>query len=167
MSDLDKTLLVEQLANYQIQQHDFLNNFQVIKGYLQLNMPEKALAYMDETLRGVAPQREIYRIAQKVLASVLLSFFTKLRLKGLLPDIYISPEFKDQGYWQENWREEYAGQFYGYTMECLRAIPEDINPNDLLAELELATVQRGFTCTYSLYKQGELYYHNDFSTERA
>jgi hypothetical protein len=166
MSDFDKQLLNDQLDNYQIQRHDFLNNFQVIRGYLQLNMPEKALEYIDEELVGILPQQEIYMIGQKSLLAMLLGLFFKLRLKGVEMVMSFPPEMKKEEFWQDNWQEEYAQRFYGYTIECLSKIPLVKDPEDLLVELGLHYALGGFACEFRLLNQGELYLQNDFSTRK-
>lgn len=164
MSNFERDLLYEQLGNFQIQRHDFLNSFQVIRGYLQLNMPEKALEYIDEALVGLLPQQEIYKIGQKSLLSILLGLFFGLRLKGVEMTINFPPELKSEGYWQERWQKEYAQQFYGYTKECLRTIPHEKDPDDLLAEIVLNPAQKGFTCKFVLLDNGEQYLQREFST---
>lgn len=165
MSGLEKTLLYEQLENFQIQRHDFLNNFQVIRGYLQLNMPEKALEYIDEAIVGLWPQQEIFKIGQKSMLAILLGWFFRLRLQGVEMAILIPPEMKEEEYWLERWREEYARQFYGYTKECSSIIPQEDAPEDLLAEIGLNSAPGGFACEFKLLKQGDIYIQNDFSTE--
>ncbi len=111
MSSFDKTLLHEQLECYQIQRHDFLNNFQVIRGYLQLNMPEKALEYIDEAIVELLPQQEIYKVGQKTLLAILLGWFFGLRLKGVEMIFRFSPEMKSESFWEKRWKEEYAQDF--------------------------------------------------------
>lgn len=163
MSSFEKTLLYEQLENYQLQRHDFLNNFQVIRGYLQLNMPDKALAYIDETIAGLAPQQEIYKVGNKDLLAILLGWFFGLRLKGVEMAVIFPPQMKQDAFWQERWQEEYALQFYGYTKECVELIPEDENPEDLKAEIFLTAVSDGFNCVFRILKQGETFLARDFS----
>lgn len=164
MSDFDKQLLFDQLDNYQIQRHDFLNNFQVIRGYLQLNMPDKALEYIDEELVSLLPQQQIYKISQRSILAILLGLFFRLRLKGVEMVITFPPEMKKEEFWQEIWQEEYAQQFYGYTKECSEHIPEGIDPEDLLVEIKLDFAPNGFACEFRLLNQGELYLHKNFAT---
>jgi hypothetical protein len=163
---LEKTLLFEQLDNFQLQRHDFLNYFQVIKGYIQLNMPDKALEYLDETTAGLAQQQLIHKISQKTLIAILLSLFFRLRLKGVEMKIKIPQEMREQKYWQERWREEYAEQFYGYTKDCANSLPEDIDPTGLLAEVELLADLQGFGCGFRLYHQDELIFSSKFQSGR-
>jgi hypothetical protein len=163
MSSLDRKLLNEQLDNYQIQRHDFLNNFQVIRGYLQLNMPDKAVEYIDETLLELLPQQEVYKIGQKTMQAILLSMFFGLRLLGVKMVLSFSPEMKEGEFWLERWREEYAQQFYGYTKECLSLVAEEGHSDEMLAEIHLNSLSDGFACEFKLYNQGEIYLRNNFN----
>ncbi len=157
MSSLDKKLLFEQLENYQIQRHDFLNNFQVIRGYLQLKMPEKALGYIDEALDGLHAQQEIYKISQKTMRAILLSWYFELRLKGVPMEITFPPEMQQDEFWENQWQEEYAEQLYGYTKECSALIPLDQDPDKLLAEIEFHRHGESFQCLFVLYNEEQRY----------
>jgi hypothetical protein len=164
MSSLDKKLLNEQLENYQIQRHDFLNDFQVIRGYLQLNMPDKALEYIDEALLELLPQQEVYKIGQKTMQAIFLSLFFGLRLLGVKMVLRLSPEMKEREFWLEGWQEEYAQQFYGYTKECLSLVAEaeEGHLDEMLAEIHLNSLPDGFVCEFKLYSQGKIYLQNNF-----
>lgn len=167
MLSVDNQLLLDMLKNYQIQRHDFLNNFQVIKGYLQLNMPQKALAYIDEAVGELYVQQEIYQINQKTLMAVLLGWLFDLRLKGTEMNFIYEPDMKSEEFWKEHWQEEYALQFYGYTKDCLNLIPDDEDPEDLTAEVFLRTIPQGFTCDFRVLKQGELFKQHVFESESS
>lgn len=167
MSSIEKTLLTQQLENYQLQRHDFLNNFQVIRGYLQLSMPNKAIEYIDETLLELVPQQEIFKVGQKSMLAILLGWFFELRLHGIKMGIKFSPELKEEEFWLGIWKEEYAQQFYGYTKECSSIIPQEEDPENLLAEIGLQPVPDGFVCNFKLLKQGNLYIQKDFSTKNG
>jgi len=164
MFTIDKVLLFEQLDNYQLQRHDFLNYFQVIKGYLQLGMPEKALEYLDETVAGLFQQQQIYKIGQKTLISILLGLFFRLRIKGIEMVLIFPTEMKEEEFWSERWQEEYAEQFYGYTKDCSSSIPQEMDPENLSAEVELLTVAQGFGCEFRLLNRGNLSFQSNFST---
>lgn len=165
LDDLDKILLEEQLEYFQIQRHDFLNNIQVIRGYLQLDMPERIIEYIEEILAGLVPQQEIARIGQKTVVAILLGWFFQLRLKGVEMVFSFTPEVKGQEFWLERWQEEYAQQFYGYTRDCLKMIPKDENPDDFQADIYLHAVPGGFGCEFKLLKQEELFQQKDFSAK--
>ena len=167
MSSLDKTLLFEQLDNFQLQRHDFLNYFQVIKGYIQLGMPEKALEYLDETMSGLTQQQLIYKVNQKTVIAILLGLFFRLRLKGVEMAIYFPEEMKKEKFWQERWQEEYAEPFYGYTKECSDSLPEEIDPEDLLAEVHLLSTFQGFSCEFRLLQHGEIYFQGVFDSDKC
>lgn len=167
MTGIDKQLLFDQLRNYQIQRHDFLNNFQVIKGYLQLNMPQKALAYIDEVVAELHVQQMIYQINQKTLMAVLLGWLFDLRLKGIAMAFSYGPEMDTEEFWQEHWQEEYALPFNGYTKECLDLIPNDEDPEDLTADVELRSVAQGFLCEFRVLKNGGLLINQIFESKSS
>ncbi|NLM22392.1 MAG: histidine kinase [Peptococcaceae bacterium] len=164
MLSFEKTLLFKQIDNFQLQRHDFLNYFQVIKGYIQLNMPEKALEYLDQTIAELVPQQLIYKINQKIMIAILLGLFFDLRLKGIEMAIEIPQEMREEEYWQTGWKEEYAERFYGYTKECLALIPEEIDPGALLVEIRLLTAPQGFGCEFRLLKEGKILDKKSFYT---
>ena len=164
MSGLDRELLFRQLENYQIQRHDFLNIFQVIRGYLQLGMPQKAMEYIDEAIDGLHSQQELYKINQKNLQAILLSWYFDLRLKGIKMEITFPQEMIMSQFWERNWQEEYAEQFYGYTKECSAEIRLDEDPENMLADIELHTVEGGFQCIFALYDKDEELIHKVFTT---
>lgn len=156
MSDLEKKLLEEQLDWFQVQRHDFLNNFQVIRGYLQLGMAEKAIEYMDEIDKEIEPQQKIYRIAHKTLRALLLGWFFEFRLKGIGIKITIPEEMTNTAFGAEHWQEEYGERFYGYTKACLEEVPFEADPEELTAEIVLQTSSGGFACEFSLYDEKKL-----------
>lgn len=164
MPGLEKKLLQEQLENHQIQRHDFLNIFQVIRGYIQLNMPKKALEYLDEEIAGLQPQQEIDRIGDQSMHAILLGWYYKLRLKGIKIDIIIPSEMKRNEFWLGRWQEEYAQHFYGYTITCVNEIPLDGDPEDFVARIRLDSLSGGFSCDFSLLKNENSYFHRLFTT---
>lgn len=163
MPRLEKELLYQQLDNFQIQRHDFLNDFQVIKGYLQLDMPEKAISFIEDAINELRPQQEIYKIGHKTVLAILLSWFFELRLKGVRTEITISPEMKTVEFWEENWREEYELQFNGYTKECSALIPVEYDPEQLTARIVLSTESRDITCDFTLYYRKKVQAARQFS----
>ncbi|HHV65138.1 MAG TPA: histidine kinase [Peptococcaceae bacterium] len=164
MSDLTNILLTEQLNNFQLQRHDFLNNFQVIKGYLQMDMPQKALEYLDEVILELRTQQEIYKLGQKTLLAIFMSWYFRLRLQGVEMTVSFPPEMKKEEFWQGRWQEEYAEEFYGYTRECADSIPAHEKPENLLAKITLKTLPAGFECNYQLVKMEEILLEKIFST---
>jgi len=164
MVNLDKKILYEQLDNFQILRHDFLNYFQVIKGYLQLNMPDKALAYIDEVLVEIRPQQDIYKIGQKTLLGILLGWYFKLRLKGAEFMLDFPPEMKNEEFWLDHWQEEYALSFSGYTKDCLDLFVQgDQDVETLTAKIRFGVVGGGFSCEFRLYKEDNLFEQNVYS----
>ena len=164
MPSLDRELLYRQLENYQIQRHDFLNNFQVIRGYLQLEMPEKAMEYIDEVLDGLHYQQEVYKISQKTMRAILLSWYYDIRLKGVLMEISLSPEMQEDVFWENHWEEEYAGQFYGYTKECSSLIPVDEDPDNLQIDIELHKCGENFQCSFLLHCGEKMSVHKVYTS---
>ena len=155
MSTVYEELLQNQLENFTIQRHDFLNYFQVIKGYIQLNMPGKALEYMDEVLDSLVPQQNISRIAEKTIVAILLNLYFKLHKQGIRMVIKYPEEMKSKEFWIARWRAEYADRLYGYTKVCTANIPPVHDFEDFLAEIILDSTEQGFTLEFSLYKQQE------------
>jgi len=151
MPGLDRELLYRQLENYQIQRHDFLNNFQVIRGYLQLEMPQKAMDYIDEVMEGLYYQQMVSKLYNKTMQAILMCLFFDLRLKGVSMELSFPPEMQEDEFWEKHWQEEYAQQFYGYTNECTSLIPFDEDPDNLLVKIELHTYDASF-----LYNEEEI-----------
>lgn len=129
MPDIEQILLNEQLRWYQLQRHDFLNHWQVIMGYVQMNMGERAIRYMKEGLEGLETEKKLAQIPHDVVAAILLGMVIRLRQERMAVDVSFPEEMKLDTYWQENWRQEYGEALYGYTMECveeaLAACPGD------------------------------------------
>lgn len=164
MADFDKEMLYGQLTNFQIQRHDFLNYFQVIKGYLQLKMPDKALSYIDDVLDEIRPQQDIYRIGHKTLLSILLGWYFMMRLKGIKYKLEFPPEMLNEEFWENHWQEEYAQSFSGYTKECAD-MSVMLDPERYCGVIRLGTLQGGFTCDFGLYKEDECIKQKTYSTE--
>jgi len=156
MSTVHEELLQQQLENFTIQRHDFMNYFQVIRGYIQLNMPEKALAYMDEDLISLLPQQTISRIAEKTVVAVLLNLYFKFGKQGIKMAVKYPDEMKSKEFWTARWLTEYADRLYGYTKEWVANIPAVHDLEDLSAEIALNATEKGFTLEYKLYRQQEL-----------
>lgn len=163
---IDRELLYRQLENYQIQRHDFLNNFQVIRGYLQLEMPQKAMVYIDEVIDGLRYQQQLSKIGHKSMQAILMCLFFDLRLKGVLMETTFSPEIQEIEFWEKHWQEEYAQQFYGYTKECSSFIPIDEDPDKLLAKISLHTYGESFQCEFELYNEEQICVHKVFTAGR-
>ena len=155
MSTVYRDLLQQQLDNFSVQRHDFLNYFQVIKGYIQLNMPEKALEYMDEALLELLPQQNISRIAEKTIVAILLNLYFRLHKLGIGMEIKYPEEMKNEEFWTARWQAEYADSFYGYTMECVESIPQELDFLDSLAEIVLSSTEQGFSFEFKLYREQE------------
>lgn len=119
MSQIIHKLLAEQLDWYRLQRHDFLNHWQVIMGYLQLNNPVKALDYMRGALQGIENEQKIGQIPEDFFAAILLGWVIRLTQAGIRTTIGYPDKMKEQSFWRDNWIEEYAEAFYGYTIECV------------------------------------------------
>lgn len=166
MADFDKELLHEQLKNFQIQRHDFLNYFQVIKGYLQLKMPDKALNYIDDVLEEIRPQQDIYRIGHQTLLGILLGWYFMLRLKGIKYTLKIPSEMRNEEFWKNHWHEAYAQSFSGYTKDCAD-MSVMLDPEGYVGVIKLETITGGFTCDYALYKDDKCVKQKSYSTDTA
>jgi len=119
MSEVEHVLLSELLQWYSLQRHDYLNHWQVIMGNLQLRQPEKALAYMRETVAVQEQEQKIAHIQEPALAAILLGLMIGFRQEGIPATLNFPEEMKREDFWREHWREEYLEGLYGYTKECL------------------------------------------------
>ncbi|ADY56744.1 signal transduction histidine kinase regulating citrate/malate metabolism [Syntrophobotulus glycolicus DSM 8271] len=159
MSELEENILLEQLDCFQVQRHDFLNNFQVIRGYLQLNMPEKAIEYMNTVVKELEPQQEAYKIPDKHFQALLLGWLFGLRFKGVKTSFVL--RYDRQVNRADNW-QRYAEKFHGYTKECLSRILPDENLEESNAAIVLTAQDNGFTCRFDFFKKQELLFSSDF-----
>lgn len=65
------------------QRHDYANHMQVIKGYLELGMPERALEYVDSVVRELAQESNLYRSAPPEIAVRLYEMQLWARDQGI------------------------------------------------------------------------------------
>lgn len=156
MSDLEQTLLTEQLHWYRLQRHDFMNYWQVIMGYLQLKQSDKALEYMHDTIRGLATEQKVSQIAQPIVCACLLGFIIRLRLEEIETQLSFPGEMKEEGFWKDLWREEYAEQLYAYTMDSLQEarIKVQRHKDPVTAEIVLKKQGIGLRCEMLLICRG-------------
>lgn len=119
MEGLLHKLLAEQLGHYRLQRHDFLNHCQVVRGYLQLNMPDKALSYLTEGLENMEAEQQIGQVPQPLVGAILLGLVVGLKKEGIGVEVKLGAELKRQEFWEKKDVEEYGEAFYGYTKECL------------------------------------------------
>ena len=119
LSDLEEILLTEQLNWYRLQRHDFMNHWQVIMGYLQLEQGDKALGYMREALGGLTAEQKVGQLAHPIAAAILLGMVIRLRSEEITARLQFPAEMTEERFWQDNWRQEYAPAFYGYTKKCV------------------------------------------------
>lgn len=157
---LEKTLLSEQLAHYRLQRHDFLNQWQVVMGYLQLDKGEQALSYMREGFKGFAVEQKIGQIPQEIVAASFLGFVITLGQENIPLNIKYAEPLSRKEFWQEFWQEEYGDVLYGYTKECLASISEQYKgleePN-----VEI-TLNNGVNlCNVSLLDKGKVVWEKD------
>lgn len=152
MSEVERLLLREQLGWYRLQRHDFLNHWQVVMGYVQLGQNDRALAYIRETLSGQEAEQEAGQLEHPVLAALLLGLIVQLRQAEILVKLVVPSGMKQEIYWNELWREEYADLFYGYTRECLADFSVHIDKQEgMRVKLELNPEEVGFSCRAQLY----------------
>jgi len=152
MSEVEHVLLAELLQWYSLQRHDFMNHWQVIMGNLQLNQPEKALAYMREMLAvGWEQEQRIAQIPEPGLAAILLGFMIRLRQEGVNATLDFPAEMKQELYWQDHWREDYVEALYGYTRECEAVSVRSMEPLRVLnSEVYLYDEPGGLSCQFIL-----------------
>lgn len=150
ISEIEHVLLSKLLQWYRLQRHDFMNHWQIIMGNLQLQQPEKALAYMKETLTVQVQEQKIAQIHEPVLAAILLTLIIELRQIGISATLDFPEEMTKINYWQEHWRKEYTEGLYGYTKECLEAALKVKPLSSTTAEVYLFDEPSGFACQFIL-----------------
>lgn len=146
MPEVKHVLLSELLQWYSLQRHDFLNHWQVIMGNLQLHQPEKALAYMRETLAVQEQDQKIALIHEPALAAILLGLIIGLRKEGITTTLDFPEGMKKEDFWRDHWREEYAEGLYGYTRECLEVSSQSRLLLNVTAEVYLFDEPGGLAC---------------------
>ncbi len=72
--------IVETLSR---QRHDYANHLQVIKGYLELGLPERALEYVDAATRELAEESRLFKSVPPVLALALYELQLWTRDRGI------------------------------------------------------------------------------------
>ena len=158
MSDLEKQLLQEQLAWYRLQRHDFLNHWQVILGYLQLNKGEKALQYMQTALKGFEAEQKCAEMNHTTVSAIFLSLVMKLNTQGIITYVCLPEDFKTESFWQKSWQEEYGQVLYGYTRECLENVfkARSLESEEMWAELDFMTGTNSFSCQFCLCTEDDV-----------
>jgi len=146
MSEVEHVLLSELLQWYSLQRHDFLNHWQVIMGNLQLQQPEKALAYMRETVAVPDQGQKIALIHEPALAAILLGLIIGLRQEGITATLDFPEGMKKEEFWPDHWREEYVEGLYGYTRECLEVSLQSRLLLNVTAEVYLFDEPGGLAC---------------------
>ena len=158
MSEVETVLLSELLQWYRLQRHDFLNHWQVIMGNIQLNRPEKALAYMREMFIEPEQEQKIAQIPEPQLAAILLSFIIRLRQEDITATIDFPEGMKQNEFWQDHWRKEYVEALYGYTRECLEVSSQSKQLEKLNAEVLLYDEPGGLSCQFILLEDENVLY---------
>ncbi|WP_243454300.1 Spo0B domain-containing protein [Desulfosporosinus fructosivorans] len=146
MSEVEHVLLSELLQWYTLQRHDYLNHWQVIMGNLQLQQPEKALAYMKETVAIQEQEQKIAHIQEPALAAILLGLLIGLRQNGIKATLDFPEGMKKKDFWRDHWQEEYVAGLYGYTRECLDVSSQSQLLSNVTAEVYLFEELGGLTC---------------------
>ena len=146
MSAVEQVLLYDLLQLYSLQRHDFMNHWQVIMGNLQLQQPEKALAYMRETVIAQEQEQKITLLHEPVLAAILLGLIISLQQEGIMANLEFPEGMKKDGYWRDHWRKDYADGLYGYTRECLEVSLQAQHLINVTAEVYLFEEPGGLSC---------------------
>ena len=155
VSQIIQKLLAEQLRWYRLQRHDFLNHWQVIMGYLQLNNPDKALDYMRRALQGIENEQKIGQIPEDIFAAILLGWLIRLNQEGIKTSVSYPEVMKEQSFWLNYRSEEYAEAFYGYTIECVEStsVQSKELSEEICAEIIL---DEGLACLFRVLSEGKL-----------
>jgi hypothetical protein len=124
-------------------------------GYLQLNNPDKALEYMRKALQGIRNEQKIGQIFNEIFGVIFLGWVTRLRQQEIKTTISYPETMIEPSYWQDNWFDEYAEAFYGYTMECVESINNE--NSGLLKESYAEIILEGqLSCTFRFLREGVL-----------
>lgn len=75
--------------------HDYLNHFQVVSGYLELGMPERAQAYINIINADSGRERELLSMQPAALALVLYQLYLHWRLQGIILE-FVVPVINDE-----------------------------------------------------------------------
>ncbi|MFT5872749.1 MAG: ferritin [Clostridium sp.] len=78
MSKIDKNELEDYIDLLRKQRHDFMNDLQVIYGYLQMSRPESALGYIDKLSKENEIISEIYKLQDNEFSLCLENNIKKL-----------------------------------------------------------------------------------------
>jgi len=71
------------------QRHDFLNHFQVIGGYLQLNKNERALAYLKQSVARSEHTGKLMQLKHPALALISLIKMVKAATRGITLELEV------------------------------------------------------------------------------
>jgi len=77
--------------------HDYLNHFQVISGYLQLGRAQQALLYIKETVTAMHQRSALFRLPYPAVVLLLLQWQLKFREQGRVLNIECETDLKDAG----------------------------------------------------------------------
>ena len=158
MSEVEHVLLSELLQWYGLQRHDFLNHWQVIMGNLQLQQPEKALAYMKETVVAQEQEQKIAQIHETALAAILLGLIIGLRQDGITATLDFPEAMKKEDFWTDHWQDDYAVELYGYTRECLDVSSQSQQVLNVTAEVYLFDEPGGLACQVLLEDEETVFF---------
>ncbi|MDR1069529.1 MAG: Spo0B domain-containing protein [Gracilibacteraceae bacterium] len=154
--ETERRLLLRQTEFLRRQRHDFLNTIQVIKGYIQLGSPEKALACIEETVKTLAPQQEISRIEEELLQALVLQWYFHLTGRGTAVVVRVAEEFTRP---LAFFGGERAEAFQAFVDVCDADADTGVGSEDAenlyRAVIELAAAEGKLVCRYSLYREDE------------
>lgn len=158
MSEVEHILLSQLLQWYSLQRHDFMNHWQVIMGNLQLQQPEKALAYMRETVAVQVQEQKIALIQEPTLAAILLGLIIGLRQDGITATLDFPEGMKEEEFWRDHWRKEYVEGLYGYTKGCLEVSSQSRLFLNVSAEVYLFEEPGGLSCQIILADEETVFF---------
>lgn len=75
--------------------HDYLNHFQVISGYLQMGRAQQALLYIKETVAAMQQRSSLFRLTYPTIALLLLQWQLKFHEKGRILGIECETDLKE------------------------------------------------------------------------
>jgi hypothetical protein len=161
LNEGERRLFLQGTDFFRRQRHDFLNAMQIVRGHVQLGNPEKALACIEETVKALAPQQEISRIAEELLQALILHWYLELSGHGAQVSVRVAEEFG--GLTAVCAEDGPAAAFQAFIAACAAATgcgQEGGGQSggggeiSLTAVIEL-TAEGGLACRYLFGREGE------------
>jgi hypothetical protein len=151
-------LFSRQADIFRLRRHDFLNQLQLMRAYLQMNKPAKALACIDDAIASLGAEQEISRLADRVMQGIMFHWYYDLIEAGVETQILTPAVFQEEEFWRAK-PPGYTTAFYEFTRRVSRSLPV-APPATLDADIRFEPVGADFSCCFRLYRGGEPFSEN-------